>query len=74
MNLFSLLKPETILSELEVSNKQELISVLVDSLSDKIGAEHLQEIKEAVWRCFVMFAGPGVSARLGIRTCRASGY
>jgi fructose-specific phosphotransferase system IIA component len=60
MNLFSLLKPETILSELEVSNKQELISVLVDSLSDKIGAEHLQEIKEAVWeREQVMSTGVG---------------
>ena len=60
MNLFSLLEPETILSELEVSSKKELISVLVESLENKVGLEHIEEIKSAVWeREKVMSTGVG---------------
>lgn len=71
MNLFSLLEPETILSELEVSSKKELISVLVESLENKVGSEHLEEIKSAVWeREKVMSTGVGKG--LAIPHCKTS--
>lgn len=60
MNLFSLLKTESILSKLEVQNKKELISVLVDSLENELGKENISGIKEAVWeREQVMSTGVG---------------
>ncbi|MEP1305511.1 MAG: PTS sugar transporter subunit IIA [Balneola sp.] len=60
MNLFSLLKSETILSKLEVKNKKELISVLMNSLESELGTEKIEEIKDAVWeREQVMSTGVG---------------
>ena len=60
MNLFSLLKTETILSDLKVNSKRELISALVDSLEKELGTDNLDEIKEAVLeREEVMSTGVG---------------
>ncbi len=70
MNLFSLLEPETILSELNVSSKKELISVLVDSLETKIGAEHIEEIRKGVLeRERIMSTGVGKG--LAIPHCKS---
>ena len=70
MNLFSLLKTETILTELKVNNKRELISVLVDSLKVELGTGNLSEIKEAVLeREEVMSTGVGKG--LAIPHCKS---
>ena len=70
MNLFSLLKTETILTELKVNNKRELISILVDSLNVELGSDNLSEIKEAVLeREEVMSTGVGKG--LAIPHCKS---
>lgn len=71
MNLFSLLEPETILSELEVSSKKELISILVESLENKVGLEHIEEIKSAVWEREKIMS-TGVGKGLAIPHCKTS--
>lgn len=48
MNLFSLLEAKTVLHQLVVKDKEELISVLVDALEYKLGSENMEEIKSAV--------------------------
>ncbi len=69
MNLFSLLDTTTILSQLQVKNKLELISVLVSSLAPKIGEEKVEEVKAAVLeREKVMSTGVGKG--LGIPHCK----
>ncbi|MFY0682918.1 MAG: PTS sugar transporter subunit IIA [Balneola sp.] len=70
MNLFSLLKPENILSELEVSSKKELISVLVDSLESELGSENIEEIKDAVWEREKIMS-TGVGKGLAIPHCKS---
>ena len=69
MNLFSLLKSETILSELDVKNKKELISDLVNSLENELGAERVDEIKDAVWEREKIMS-TGVGKGLAIPHCK----
>lgn len=60
MNLFSLLDTKSILSELEVENKNDLISKLVQTLAHKVDTSFLPEIEEAVFeRESVMSTGVG---------------
>ena len=71
MNLYSLLDSETILAQLEVKNKKELISSLVDTLQSKIGPEYIEEVKKAVLeREKVMSTGVGKG--LGIPHCKTA--
>jgi fructose-specific phosphotransferase system IIA component len=70
MNLFSLLETETILSELEVSSKKELISALVDTLENKIGSEHIKEIKKSVLEREQIMS-TGVGKGLAIPHCKS---
>lgn len=71
MNLFSLLEPGTIFSELEVSSKKELIYELVDSLEFKIGSENLDEIKNGVWEREKIMS-TGVGKGLAIPHCKST--
>ncbi len=48
MNLFSLLEKDTILSGLDVENKKQLISELVETLAGKEGVDDISGIKSAV--------------------------
>lgn len=61
MNLFSLLDPDTIIAQADVSTKKELIEKLTDTLSSKVGSEEkLSEIRKAVMeREKVMSTGVG---------------
>ncbi len=69
MNLFSLLNPDTVFSQLEVKNKSELISVMVDTLRGQIDPGHIDEVKKAVMeREKVMSTGVGKG--LGIPHCK----
>ena len=69
MNLYSLLDTSTILSQLKVKSKKELISNLVDVLEPKIGSERIDEVREAVLeREKVMSTGVGKG--LGIPHCK----
>tara|TARA_R110002050_G_scaffold106504_2_gene216458 strand:- start:21352 stop:21828 length:477 start_codon:yes stop_codon:yes gene_type:complete len=69
MNLFSLLDTTTTLSQLKVKNKKELISVLIDTLEQKIGVDKIAEVKAAVLeREKVMSTGVGKG--LGIPHCK----
>lgn len=69
MNLFSLLKPENILVELEVSSKKELISVLVNSLESEVGSENIEGITTAVWEREKIMS-TGVGKGLAIPHCK----
>lgn len=60
MNLFSLLDASTVLPNLEVKNKKQVINALVDSLSSKIEAGKLSEVREGIFeRESVMSTGVG---------------
>jgi fructose-specific phosphotransferase system IIA component len=48
MNIFSLLEPQTVLPNLEVKNKTEILHRLVASLEGKVSAEKTEIILEAV--------------------------
>lgn len=48
MNIFSLLDPQSVLPNLEVSNKAEILERLVSSLEGKVSAEESEKILEAV--------------------------
>lgn len=69
MNLFSLLTSETVFSQLEVKNKKELISVMVDALRDQIGPQHVEEVKNAVMEREKIMS-TGVGKGLGIPHCK----
>ena len=69
MNLFSLLKSDTILTNVEVKNKKKLISVLVDSLEDELGVENIPKIKDAVWEREQIMS-TGVGKGLAIPHCK----
>lgn len=60
MNLFSLLNTETIITDLDVGDKKELISVLVQTLKNEIGPENVENVTKAVWeRESIMSTGVG---------------
>lgn len=60
MNLFSLLTPETIISELDIDDKKELISELVKTLEKEVGADNVDDITKSVWeRESIMSTGVG---------------
>ena len=48
MNIFSLLDPQSVLPNLEVNNKAEILQRLVSSLEGKVSAEESEKILEAV--------------------------
>lgn len=48
MTLTSLLDKQTILTELEVSDKQELLNLMVDLLEHRVSEEQLSNIRQAV--------------------------
>lgn len=69
MNLFSLLKSDTILTNVEVKNKKKLISQLVDSLETELGVENISKIKDAVWEREQIMS-TGVGKGLAIPHCK----
>ncbi len=70
MDLFSLLENETILPDLRVENKKELISILVDSLHQKVGDENIKSIKAAVEEREKIMS-TGVGKGLAIPHCKS---
>ena len=60
MNIISLLKPDTVMHNLDVSDKQEVLNELIDSLSSMVGEDELKAIREAVFeRESIMSTGVG---------------
>lgn len=60
MNLYSLLDENTILTEADVNNKDELLNAMVDTLSSKVKASQLEDIRKAVFqRERIMSTGVG---------------
>ncbi len=60
MNIFSLLNTQTILPNLEASDKAEVLDKMVSSLEDKVSNGELEKIKEAVFeREKIMSTGVG---------------
>lgn len=60
MNIFSLLNEETVLPNLEVKNKAEILEKMIASLGEMLSQEELEEIKEAVFeRERIMSTGVG---------------
>lgn len=60
MNLFSLLDADTVVPNLEVENKKQVINSLIDLLSSKIDGEALEQVREGVFeREHVMSTGVG---------------
>lgn len=60
MNIFSLLNEKTVLPNLKVSDKAEILERLISSLEDFVSNGELQEIKEAVFeRERIMSTGVG---------------
>lgn len=61
MNLFSLLSSNSVIHNLSVSSKKELINALVDTLEDQFeSAEQLEEVRKAVFeREKIMSTGVG---------------
>ena len=70
MNLFTLLDQNTVLHNLEVGSKEQLINVMVDALSSKMDKEALEEIRQGVLeREEVMSTGVGKG--LAIPHCKS---
>lgn len=62
MNIYSLIDESTILANLEVDNKEELLQKMVDVLEDKVNQEQLKSIRDAVFeREKIMSTGVGKS-------------
>ncbi len=60
MNLFSLLDADTVVPNLKVENKEQVINSLIDLLTSKIDSEALEEVREGVFeREHVMSTGVG---------------
>tara|TARA_R110000868_G_scaffold37111_4_gene131337 strand:- start:20838 stop:21308 length:471 start_codon:yes stop_codon:yes gene_type:complete len=60
MNLFTLLDDQTVVTNLEVKNKKQVIDKMVDMLSSKIGNEALEDVRYGVFeRESVMSTGVG---------------
>lgn len=62
MNIYSLLDKSTILANLEVSSKKELLNEMIEALSDQVSSEQLEDIRDAVFeREEIMSTGVGKS-------------
>jgi len=62
MNIYSLLDTSTILANMEVSSKKELLDKMIESLSDRVSREQLEDIRTAVFeREEIMSTGVGKS-------------
>ena len=60
MNLFSLLDADTVVPNLKVENKKQVINTLIDLLASKIDGEALERVREGVFeRESVMSTGVG---------------
>lgn len=72
MNLFTLLDEQTVIPNLEVKNKKQVINALIDTLSFKIDKEALEVVRESVFeRESVMSTGVGKG--LAIPHCKTKG-
>lgn len=62
MNIYSLINQSTILANLQVQNKEELLHKMVDVLEKKVSETQLKEIRDAVFeREKIMSTGVGKS-------------
>lgn len=62
MNIYSLIDTSTILADLKVENKEELLNKMVDVLEHQVNEEQLKEIRESVFeREEIMSTGVGKS-------------
>lgn len=62
MNIYSLINQSTILANLQVQNKEELLHKMVDVLEKKVNETQLKEIRDAVFeREKIMSTGVGKS-------------
>lgn len=60
MNIYSLINQSTILAELQVKNKEELLNRMVDVLQDQVNETQLEEIRNSVFeREKIMSTGVG---------------
>lgn len=60
MNIFSLLRPQTILPNLEAKDKEEVLDKMVSSLEEQVSNGELEKIREAVFeREKIMSTGVG---------------
>lgn len=60
MNIYSLLDKETILSDLTVNNKDQLLNKMVDVLDSKVDKSQLDEIRSSIFeRESIMSTGVG---------------
>lgn len=72
MNLFTLLDEQTVIPNLEVKNKEQVINALIDTLSTKIDADSLELVRDSVFeRESVMSTGVGKG--LAIPHCKTKG-
>ena len=71
MNLYTLLDEQTVIPNLEVKNKKQVINALVDSLSSKLDEEALEKVRDKVFeREGVMSTGVGKG--LAIPHCKTT--
>lgn len=60
MNIISLLNEQTVLPDLEVSNKKEALDELISSFSDRVDEQEIETIRKAVFdREDIMSTGVG---------------
>ncbi len=60
MNLYSLLDENTILTDADVSNKEELLNALIDALGSQVDEQQLEDIRKSVFqRERIMSTGVG---------------
>lgn len=72
MNIISLLNIDTVLPDLEASNKEEVLDELISLFSDKVSEEELVAIREAVFEREAIMS-TGVGKGLAIPHGKASG-
>lgn len=62
MNIYSLINTSTILADLEIESKKELLHKMVDVLKEQVNDEQLEDIRDAVFeREEIMSTGVGKS-------------
>ena len=60
MNIFSLLDTDNVIPKLEVKDKKEILNKLINALETKVGKEHLEAARDAVFeREEIMSTGVG---------------
>ena len=57
MNLYSLLDENTILTDADVSNKEELLNALIDALGSQVDEQQLEDIRKSVFQRKASFTG-----------------